>query len=164
LGYPWAEGYFNRNHDAALPLPALTGEKELGVYELELTRDWIKNSAPYLKVLSTTLSLALPIASSAINLTMSAAAYSAIENQLNFGKACAESFLKASDRVGDWLTSEDDTGQESGRGLRAQGAKLRELHALLKGKDPAHSFGGLVRVQNKRREFLWVHPQFADKY
>ncbi|MEH2271335.1 MAG: leucine-rich repeat domain-containing protein [Nostoc sp.] len=46
--------------------------------------------------------------------------------------------------------------------LNLNNNQLRELHALLKEKDP--SFGGLVRVQNKRREFLWVHPQFVDEY
>ncbi len=37
---------------------------------------------------------------------------------------------------------------------------LRQLHAWL--KDPG--LGGLVRVQNKRQEFLWVHPQFEEEY
>ncbi len=32
----------------------------------------------------------------------------------------------------------------------------------LKEKDPG--FGGLVKVQNKRREFLRVHEQFIDEY
>ena len=150
-----------------LPLthPKLNGEDDTsGVYELELTRNWIKKSAPFLKVLSGTLSLALPIASSGVKLAMDATAYKAIENQLNFGKACAESFLKAGDKVGDWLTSDDQTKLESGRAVLAQDATLRELHALLKAKDPKDSFGGLVRVQNKRREFLWVHPQFKSEY
>jgi hypothetical protein len=49
-----------------------------------------------------------------------------------------------------------------GGGTRAQGAVLRELHAFLKKEDPG--FGGLLRVQNKRREFLWIHPKFADQY
>ena len=48
--------------------------------------------------------------------------------------------------------------------LSAQGSTLRELHALLKDKDPANRFGGLVRVQNKRREFLWVHSQYRNEY
>jgi hypothetical protein len=39
---------------------------------------------------------------------------------------------------------------------------LRKFQVLLKEKDPG--FGGLVRVQNKRREFLWVHPQFVGEY
>jgi hypothetical protein len=25
-------------------------------------------------------------------------------------------------------------------------------------------FGGLVRVMNKRQEFLWVHERFAGEY
>jgi len=40
----------------------------------------------------------------------------------------------------------------------------RELHALLKAKDPSEGFGGLVRVMNKRQEFLWVHEKFAGEY
>ena len=39
---------------------------------------------------------------------------------------------------------------------------LRELHALLKAKDP--DFGGLVRVPSKRQEFLWTYEQFAGEY
>lgn len=140
------------------------GDEARGVYELELTRDWVKRSAPFSKVLSSTLSLALPIAASATKLTMDTTAYEAIENQLDFGKTCAESFLEAGEKVGDWLTSYEDTELGSGRGVRAKGAMLRELHALLKAKDPAGSFGGLARVQNKRREFLWVHPQFVSEY
>ncbi|NQT16265.1 MAG: hypothetical protein HQ582_26140, partial [Planctomycetes bacterium] len=147
-----------------LPLPALTGDAKRGVYEIELTRDWIKKSAPFLKALSTALSLALPIAASAPKLMMAATAYDAIENQLNFGKACAESFLKGGEKAGDWLTSDDDTKLESASAVRAQGATLRELHALLKAKDTAGSFGRLARVQNKRREFLWVHEQFVGEY
>ena len=33
---------------------------------------------------------------------------------------------------------------------------------LVKAKDPG--FGGLVRVMNKRQEFLWVHEKFAGEY
>jgi len=40
--------------------------------------------------------------------------------------------------------------------------EICELHALLKAKDPG--FGGLVRVMNKRQEFLWVHEKFAGEY
>lgn len=95
---------------------------------------------------------------------MDAAAFDAIENQLNFGKTCAESFLDAGQQVGNWLSSDDATELESGRAVLAQGAMLRELHMLLKHKDKANSCGGLVKVQNKRREFLWVHPQFVGEY
>ncbi|MCL4704143.1 hypothetical protein KJ068_03220 [bacterium] len=46
--------------------------------------------------------------------------------------------------------------------MNDHGATLRELHALLKAKAPG--FGGLIRVMNKRQEFLWVHPQFEGEY
>jgi len=41
---------------------------------------------------------------------------------------------------------------------------LREFHALLKSLDKSDNFGGLVRVMNKRQEFLWVHEKFASEY
>jgi len=56
----------------------------------------------------------------------------------------------------------DSTNLERGVEKRAENANLRELHALLKAKDPG--FGGLVRVLNKRNEFLWVHEKFAREY
>ena len=40
--------------------------------------------------------------------------------------------------------------------------EICEFHALLKAKGP--DFGGLVRVMNKRQEFLWVHEKFAGEY
>lgn len=49
-----------------------------------------------------------------------------------------------------------------GTAIYAENGILRELHTFLKAKDP--SFGGLVRVMNKRREFLWVHKKFATEY
>lgn len=31
-------------------------------------------------------------------------------------------------------------------------------------KQTVHWQRGLVRVQNKRQEFLWAHPQFEQEY
>jgi hypothetical protein len=45
------------------------------------------------------------------------------------------------------------------RELWRLGAALHELHALLKAK--GSGFGGLVRVMNRRQEFLWVHEKIA---
>ena len=147
-----------------LPLYAVSDEPGRGVFEVELTKEWVKKAAPVLKVLAGTLSLALPIAAPAAKLAMNATAYGAIEDQLKFGKECASSFLKAGDDVGDWLSSGDDSELNAGRVQLAEGGQLRELHALLKKVDSNNAFGGLVRVQNKRREFLWVHEQFVNQY
>ena len=146
-----------------LPLPSLNepGSKK-GVYEIELTRDWFKKAGPYLKFLTGTLSLALPVASSAIKFDLDDTAYEAIEEQLDLSSNIISATLGEGGKIGELMGTADTTGLEHGELIRAQGGALRELHALLKAKDP--SFGGLVRVRNKRQEFLWVHPQFESEY
>ena len=126
------------------------------------TDDWVKEAAPFLKGLTTTLSLVLPVASSATKLLLDDSAYDRIANELDFGQKCADSLLKGSEKAGSWLGRSDEPDWELREAIRAEGAMLRELQSMLKQKDPG--FGGLVRVQNKRREFLWVHPQFVDEY
>jgi len=146
-----------------LPLPILNRKNShKGIYELELTRDWFKKAAPFLKMLTGTLSLVLPVASSGIKLALDDTSYKAIEEQLDFGNEVIDTTLGADEKIGNWLGGKDATTLEHGEAIRAQGATLRELHALLKAKDPG--FGGLVRVMNKRQEFLWVHPQFEKEY
>jgi len=146
-----------------LPLPAINGvDSKKGVYDLELDREWFTKAAPYLKLLTGTLSLVLPVASSAIKLAMSETDYKAIEEQLDFGKVIIDSAIAETVKIGDFMGSADKIDFEHDVALRADGATLRELHALLKAKDPG--FGGLVRVLNKRNEFLWVHEKFAREY
>ncbi|MGZ8907592.1 MAG: COR domain-containing protein [Methylobacter sp.] len=146
-----------------LPLPSLNGENsKAGVYEIELTRTWFKTAAPFLKVLTGTLGLVVPIASSGIKLALDETAYKAIEEQLDFSKEVIEASLEGSEKIGDWLVGDTETDLAHGAMVRAKGAPLRSLHAMLKAKDP--TFGGLERVMNRRREFLWVHSQFQNDY
>ncbi|HEX5706357.1 MAG TPA: hypothetical protein VFX96_03625, partial [Pyrinomonadaceae bacterium] len=146
-----------------LPLPALNGKGDArGVYDLTLPRDWVVKAAPFLKLLAGTLSLVVPVASSATKLMLDEATFKGIEKQLELGQKSLDSVLKGGDEVGGWLGRSDAPELEQGEVVRAQGAVLRQLHAWLKEKDP--SFGGLVKVQNKRHEFLWVHPQFEKEY
>ncbi len=144
-----------------LPLPLLDGGQ--GVCEIELSREWFRKTAPFLKVVASTLSLVLPAASSGVKLTLDDAAYKAIEEQLDFGKNCLDAALKGGDNLGGWLGEEDAADVlPHGAAIRVEGAVLRELHVLLKAKAPG--FGGLKKVLNKRQEFLWVHPKFAAEY
>ena len=117
---------------------------------------------PYLKVLTGVLSLVVPVVASAAKLELDEATYKGIEKQLDFGQKSLESALKGSEKVEDRVAEGDAAELEHGRAIRARGAALRQLHTILKEKDS--TFGGLVRVQNRRREFLWVHPQFAGEY
>lgn len=146
-----------------LPLPSLNGEDDKrGVYDLNLPREWFVKAAPFFKVLTSTLSLVLPVASSATKLLLDDATYKGIEKELDLGQKSIESVIKGGEKLGSWLGESDAPDLERGEGVRAQGAILRQLHSFLKEKDPG--FGGLVRVRNKRQEFLWVHPQFEKEY
>jgi hypothetical protein len=146
-----------------LPLPALNAKQDSsGVYELNLPREWIVKSMPYLKLLTGLLSLVVPVAASATKLELDEVTYKGIEKQLEFGQKSLESALKGGEKAEGWATDGDAPGLERGDSVRAKGAVLRQLHAWLKKKDP--SFGGLVRVQNRRQEFLWVHPKFESEY
>jgi len=146
-----------------LPLPALNGDADKrGVYELILPRDWFVKAAPFLKVLTGTLSLVVPVTSSATKFVLDDAAFKGIEKQLDLGQKSLESVLKGGEKSGAWLARSDAPDLERGEAIEAQGAVLRQLQTWLKEKDPG--FGGLVRVMNKRQEFLWVHSQFETEY
>ena len=145
-----------------LPLPLINKYDRAGVIEFDVTREWFEKAAPFLKVLSGTLSLVLPVAASVTKLALEESAYKVIENQLDFGKSCVETMLSASEKTAEWLSRSDAPEVERGAAIRADGAVLRQLHAWLKEEDP--SFGGLIRVQNRRQEFLWVHPMFEGEY
>jgi Leucine-rich repeat (LRR) protein len=146
-----------------LPLPVLNelGDKR-GIYEVNLPREWVVKAAPFLKILTGVLSLIVPVASSAAKLALDEAVFKGIEKQLEFGQKSIDSALKGADKAAAWLMETDAPDLERGPLIRAQGGVLRELHVWLKEKDA--SFGGLIRVQNRRREFLWVHSKFEVEY
>ena len=134
-----------------------------GVYDFELDRDWFKKAAPYLKLVTSTLSLVLPVASSALKVANDAAT-KALQDQIGLGKDVIDAIAGESTALNEFSSLIDSANLERGVGSRAENATLRELHVLIKSKDPLNSFGGLVRVLNKRNEFLWVHEKFAGEY
>lgn len=147
-----------------LPLHSINGNHDrTGVYELSIPRDWFVKAAPFLKILAGTLSAVLPVASTATKLIMDDQVYKQIEKELEFGQKSLQSAVKIGESAGEWLASHDALNLEgNNKVVRGDGAILRQLHSWLKEKDPG--FGGLVRVQNKRQEFLWVHPKFESEY
>jgi internalin A len=120
-----------------------------------------------------TLSLVLPVAASAAKLALDEAIYKGLENQLDFGKKCSEAMSDAVKETEGWIARKDDPdakwlSEKNGitvdlaGTIRAHGGILRGFQMWLKEKDP--NFGGLVRVQNKQHEFLWVHRDFEKEY
>ena len=147
---------------ARVPLWQVEGDPTVGVYTLDLPRSWLMQAAPFLKILSTTLSLVLPVVAAVPKLILPDADYKHIEGQLALGKSTSESLLKGGEQVGQWAAKDDGLEIAPGVAALAEGTLLRQLHGWLRDKDP--SFAGLVRVQNRRQEFLWVHRQFASEY
>jgi hypothetical protein len=146
-----------------VPLPLLNrGDTTSGVYEFEIPREWFMKAAPVLKTLVSIASLTLPVASALFKVELDEAAYKAMEKQLDFGQKCVESVLKGGEEALKDVEGLDDPELPALTGMTARGAVLRQLQAWLKEKDPG--FGGLVRVQNRRQEFLWVHAQFEKEY
>jgi hypothetical protein len=70
--------------------------------------------------------------------------------------------LKGSDVAVDWQSKTNTPDLEHGEAIRAQGACMRKLHSSAERERPW--FWRMVPVQNKRREFLWVHPSVCDEY
>ena len=147
-----------------LPLPVLNGKDSgKGIYDLDLEREWIKKASPYLKLLSSTLSMVLPIASSTAKLALlDDTAYKSSEEQLDLGKSVINATIGETEKIDFSMIVTKQVPPEQGLAIRGDGTTLRELHALLRAKDPG--CGGLIRVLTKRQEFLWVHERFASEY
>ena len=142
------------------PLPDLNPEDtNRGVYTLELERKWLQGIKAWLKPIATVLSAISPVAIAATNLSLTDTAFDAIQAEINLTQ---KTLALATAGPQGLLADPGDSDVEFGGAICAQGSVLRQLHALLKAKDP--SFGGLLRVQNKRREFVWIHPQFVEEY
>ncbi|MEM9151898.1 MAG: COR domain-containing protein, partial [Cyanobacteria bacterium P01_F01_bin.3] len=138
------------------PLPTLWEDESRGIYEFTLTREWLENHGSALQTITITLSSMLPVVDATTTNAIPDKTYKEIEKGLSLGKTLFGSM------VIDSRSHSESTDEQNDRERQLQNALLRELHTLLKKRDA--SFGGLVRVQNKRREFLWVHPQFKDEY
>ncbi|NEO88189.1 MAG: hypothetical protein F6J87_28620 [Spirulina sp. SIO3F2] len=142
------------------PLPVLW-ETERGSYPIERPREWLEQYGPALRTVTKTLSAMLPVVAATAKIAIPDKTYQGIEKSLDFGQELFAALLTGGEAIAD-IADGDRIDAEQGAARRAQNAVLRELHALLQERDPG--FGGLVRVQNKRREFIWVHPKFKDEY
>ena len=144
------------------PLPAFGEDATQGTYQLERPREWLVKYGPALRIVTKTLGAILPVVAATAKIAIPDDTYKGIEKGLDFGKALFKAALTGGGALVDVSGDDIISDAEHGEASQAQNAMLRELHTFLKERDPG--FGGLVRVQNKRREFLWVHPQFTDEY
>ncbi|MDM8569280.1 COR domain-containing protein, partial [Thiotrichales bacterium HSG1] len=149
-----------------LPVPFLENDANKGVYEFDKPREWLNKVAPYAKYVANVLRLALPAASlTTICGGFDNTKFAQIGVDLDSSQRSFNMLLKFGDKANDWRTDSNKLMPHTksyDSPLRAEGAILRELQAFLKETDPG--FAGLRRVQNKKREYLWIHPSFITEY
>src|SRR5215510_465645 len=111
-----------------LPLPVLNnGDMKKGVYDFELDKEWFKKTAPYLKLVTGTLSLVLPVASSTLKVANDAAT-KALQDQIGLGKDVVDAIAGESAVLNEFSNVIDSANLERDVGTRAENATLRELH------------------------------------
>lgn len=153
------------------PLTALNDDPNSGVYEVEIPREWFVNAASFFRKTNAVLSLVLPLVSSGANMLLPKEIYEEIGTQLDKNSQLISNLVDAGEGGTNHPIStagslKDGSNRELGaRGPSlAKGSRLRQFHALLKSVDPTDTYGGLIRAQNKRQEFVWIHPQFQGEY
>ncbi|SDD18983.1 COR domain-containing protein [Glycomyces harbinensis] len=141
-----------------LPLYVLDDDPRSGVFEIDVPRDWLVRSAPWIsRTLKVLWSTVLPGGSVAMDLLVPSFDPAVIENHLEL----AEESFKIVTEIGEKAIAGAERQPAWGVGDGQSGAQLRRLHAFLDDADPG--FGGLERVQD-RGKFLWVHPDFVSEY
>lgn len=112
-----------------LPLPYFYGkESNQGVFEIELSHNWFRKAGPFLKLMTDTLSLILPVASLAVNLTPNNTAYKAIEEQLDFDKNVISAVIGEGVKIDEFMSTTNKIQMEYGGtilSILARGAALR---------------------------------------
>lgn len=144
-----------------LPLPVLWKDKNAGVYRLEKPRDWLRKYGPALRIVSRTLGAVLPVVNATTNVVLGTETVNEISANLDLGRELFKVALTGIDEVTSISSAPEVDEPDLGYPREAYGASFRELQTLLKKHDSG--LGGLVRVLNKRREVVWVHPDFVDE-
>ena len=147
------------------PLTSINGkESKAGVYEIEIARDWLKKTAPYLKHLISVLKLALFVAGTGVELALPDEEFKVLEAQLDFGEKSLEYAHEVGEQIEIGTGANNDPELENQRHnvFQAHDGNLRQLHSWLKAQDPG--FGGMFRVQDKLGKYLWVHEKYRSQY
>lgn len=154
---------------AKLPLPVIyqnNGEKDSqrGSYVIELRKEWFREVAPFLRKVTGYLKLFFPIAVlnfDSLSFLNGDLPYKSVEEHLDLGEKVFGQIDKGELIASDAMLH-DEISHNGEKAIIAESGMLRQLHALLEQKDA--SFGGLVKVRNKRDDIMWVHPIYKGKF
>jgi internalin A len=147
-----------------LPVPLLSNDPQAGVYELEVTRDWVSKAAPAASVVAGVLSVALPAAKAMAQIELGDTEWKKLETQIDGAKETLSSLVDSLAEDLNHVAADDDDARltDVRHDGEPSGAALRQLHELLQRHDVR--YGGLLKVHNNRRQPMWVHPRYRSIY
>ncbi|MEW5719907.1 MAG: COR domain-containing protein, partial [Chloroflexota bacterium] len=132
-------------------------EKGVGVYEFDVSQEWVKRVAPYANFIAGVLKTALPLVAPAVNSFFGADTIkkSGFEDELNLTKEATSKLfpeVKPSDAP---ILREGGSDEVNRSGVLA-------LHALLRELDPHHAKLGLKRIPTYTGDFRWLCQKHYD--
>jgi len=141
-------------------------EKGQGVYELPVTREWVRRVAPYAKFVAGMLKTLVPMVTPGVDILFGA---KTIEN-LGIG-AHLDMMKELTDKLPEELKIFDPGRLRQGVLSEDERSGLLALHALLRELDPNHANLGLHRVPTYTGDYLWLcqthydlsQPKIPDK-
>jgi len=137
-----------------------------GTYIIREPRKWLVKWAPYLRLASRVLRLAVRIVPKALDVYVPVSLPDGTKEGLVLMEEIASQALDQAEGI-DEPSSRLGSLDEAGGGSAAQvaeGASLRALHHLLRKLDPGRQFGGLQRVVPPTGGYLWVCPAHHKHY
>jgi GTPase SAR1 family protein len=140
-------------------------DPETGLYQIEVSSDFLKTVAPYLVKLVKALKYAQPVAGPFVSWADPARYEKQFKVDIEQMKKLTEGMSKSlssieesrEDKLAGALGGDDDPS-------RASGATLRALRLLLEEKDKQRTWGGLRRLMTKEGHWLWLCEHHAAGY
>ncbi len=129
-----------------------------GEYTFESSKEWLRNIAPYATTIARTLKTVLPVAGAALKAGLDETLLKEVGPKLELMEKLASTILKGDFDI---ASAQEDTEELL---THAEGAGLRELHALLLELDPAKSWGNLKRVLTPAGDYLWLCPEHYGEF
>ncbi|HJN17616.1 MAG TPA: hypothetical protein QGH10_19075 [Armatimonadota bacterium] len=133
----------------------LVFEPDMGQYDFEVTKEWVRRVAPYANFAATTLRAVVPMVIPAVDTIFGADTMKNLKigPQLKLMKEATSQVLK-----------DDDLEILDAHGVRdrddpftqAERSGIRALHALIKEKDPTHAKLGLRPAVTPAHDIVWL--------
>ena len=130
-----------------------------GLYQLDVSSEFLRVLGPHLKLLGSLFKYALPVVGLGGTLALTGEQEKQFKTDIQAMTKHAEKLPAAFDEA-----RESKIARDLEHVQRAEGSALRQLRALLKQKDEAEIWGNLKLIQTKEGHWLWLCPEHLQEY